>query len=56
MRVGRGNVQEHQQHSLGVRIRELDLNEIFEPSETLPGDVQAQCFAAVAAACGTTIH
>ena len=56
MRVGRGNVQEHLQNNLGVRIRELDLNEIFETSETLPGNVQAQCFAAVAVACGTTIH
>lgn len=52
MRAELDSVHEHLQNNLGVPIRELDINEIFETPEALSGEMQAQCFAAVAAACG----
>ena len=56
MRAELDSVHEHLQNNLGVPISELDINEIFETVEALSDEMQAQCFTAVAAACGARVH
>jgi MSHA biogenesis protein MshI len=51
-RVDHSKIGRYLESNLGLNVVSLNVNDLFEVDEDIPGEIQAYCFAAIGAACG----